>query len=72
MPFEKDKSAAISQFRQETGRGVSEAINPLVRRGFMDFPRAVSFKQQTYPLGLKMDVSNVCKTLEQLEGRSFR
>ena len=71
VQFDKDTSAAISQFRQETGLGVSEAINHLVRRGLMNFPKAVPFNQPTHPLGLKIDVSNVAEALERLEGPSF-
>lgn len=72
VQFEEDTSAAINQFRRETGLGVSEAINHLVRRGLMNLPKAGRFKQQTHPLGLKIDVSNVAEALEQLEGPSFR
>ena len=71
VQFDKDTSAAINQFRRKTGLGVSEAINHLVRRGLIDFPKAVPFTQQTYPLGLRIDVSNVAEALEQLEGPSF-
>lgn len=72
VQFDKDTSAAINRFRRETGLGVSEAINHLVRRGLIDVPKAVPFEQQTYPLGLKIDVSNVAEALETLEGPSFR
>lgn len=71
VQFDKDTTAAISQFRRETGLGVSEAVNHLVRRGLMNFPEAVPFRQPTYPLGLKIDVSNVAEALDQLEGPSF-
>ena len=71
VQFDKDTSAAINQLRRETGLGVSEAVNHLVRRGLLNRPPAVSFSQPTYPLGLKIDVANVAEALEQLEGPSF-
>lgn len=72
VQFDEDTSAAINRFRRETGLGVSEAINHLVRRGLLDFLRVGPFKQQTYPLGLRIDASNVTEAVEQLEGPSFR
>ena len=71
VQFDKDTSAAVNQYRRETGLGVSEAINHLVRRGLKSVPKAVPFKQPTHPLGLKVDVSNVAEALERLEGPSF-
>lgn len=52
--------------------GLSEAVNHLVRRGMLDPPQNTSFKQRTYPLGLKIDVSNVAEAIDLLEGQHSR
>ncbi len=72
IQFDDDTAAAMLRFRRETGMGVSEAVNHLVRRGLTDRPRGVPFRQRTHPMGLRIDVSNVAEALERLEGPSFR
>jgi len=72
VQFDHDTSSAIARIRQETGMGLSEAVNHLVRRGMLDRPQNTSFKQRTYPLGLKIDVSNVAEAIDLLEGQHSR
>lgn len=72
VKFDEDTTAAIARIREEKGMGVSEAINHLVRRGLAVPATTAPFRQQTYPLGIKIDISNVAEALEQLEGPSFR
>ena len=72
IELDEDTAAAIARFREDTGLGVSAAINHLVLRG-LEGPRTTSpFQQHTYPLGIKIDVSNVTAALERLEGPGFR
>lgn len=72
VQFDPDTGAAIARVRQETGMGLSEAVNHLVRRGILDQPRNTRFKQRTYPLGLKIDVSNIAEAIDLLEGPHSR
>lgn len=71
--FEPDTAAAVEALRREQGVGVSEAVNALIRRGLLTRePTDAPFEQRTYPLGLKIDVSNVADALEVLEGSAAR
>ena len=72
IEFQKDTAAAIRRLRRETGMGVSEAVNELIRRGLLARHEAVPFVQKTHALGLKIDVSNVAEALEVLEGPDAR
>lgn len=60
--------AAIEELRRETGIGVSEAVNQLIRRGLLPREARPRFRQETHKLGLKIDVSNVAEALEIAEG----
>lgn len=72
VEFEKDTASAIQKLRRQTGMGVSEAVNELIRRGLLARTDAVPFVQKTHPLGLRIDVSNVAEALEVLEGPNAR
>lgn len=72
VQFDPDTVAAIARVRHETGMGLSEAVNHLVRRGILDRPQNTRFKQRTYPLGLKIDVSDVAEAIDLLEGPHSR
>jgi hypothetical protein len=71
VELDKDAEKAVQQLRNE-GRGVSEAVNELIRRGLVAREHASPFVQRTRRLGLKIDVSNVADTLEVLEGPDAR
>ncbi len=68
VEFDDDTSAAIEHLRREAGVGVSEAVNQLIRRGLLPRPERARFQQQTRPLGLKIDISNVADAIDVLEG----
>jgi hypothetical protein len=68
VEFDPDTMAAIDELRRETGMGVSEAVNLLVRRGLLPREARPRFRQETHKLGLKVDVSNVAEALEVAEG----
>lgn len=72
VEFEADTAKAIERLRREEGRGLSEAVNELIRRGLGASPPPRKFVQRTKPLGLKLDVSNVGEALEVLEGPDAR
>ncbi len=72
VEFDPDTSKAIEQLRSEQGRGVSEAVNELIRRGMIATPVRQPFVPRTSPLGLMIDVSNIADALDLLEGPEAR
>jgi hypothetical protein len=65
-----DVAAAVEKLRRERGIGLSAAVNELSRAGLAQPTDRKRFRQRTYNLGLKLDVSNVGDALETLEGPS--
>ncbi len=72
IEFDEDTAKAIDALRQESGVGVSQAVNELIRRGLHPRRDTEPFHQRTRPLGLRIDVSNVAAALEDLEGVQAR
>lgn len=70
--LDDDTAAAIQKLRREQGKGVSEAINELIRRGLRPPPVSERFVQRTHRLGAMIDVSNVADAIETLEGPAAR
>ena len=68
-----DVAAELQRLRRERAIGVSEALNELARAGMArkKKPRK-KFVQRTYPVGLKIDVTNIGEVLELLEGPEYR
>lgn len=67
VTLDSDVAAAVDQVRRERAVGVSEAVNELIRAGLRPRPQHVTFTQRTHALGLRVDVTNVAETLEQLD-----
>ncbi len=67
IELDDDTSRAVARLRQE-GRGVSEAVNELIRRGLAATPTSRPFVPKTSDLGVRIDVSDVAAALETLEG----
>lgn len=76
VEFDDDTAKAVTRLRKESGMGVSEAVNCLVRRGLLipdgNSQGAAPFVQQTHHLGLRIDVSNVADAVDLLEGPRAR
>ena len=72
MEFEDDTAQALAQLRSESGMGVSEAVNALVRRGLLADAPSERFVQQTHRLGIRIDVTNVADAIDLLEGHQAR
>ena len=72
MEFDDDTAQALAHLRRESGMGVSEAVNALVRRGLLTEVSSEPFVQQTRRLGIRIDVSNVAEAIDLLEGRETR
>ena len=62
-----DVAAAVEKARQERGLGLSEAVNDLVRAGLLPREPRPPFRQKTYNMGLKVDVSNIGEVLDMLD-----
>lgn len=67
-----DVTAAVEKLRRERGIGLSAAVNELARAGLTKSPPPRPFRQRTYKMGLKLDVSNIGEALETLEGPAAR
>lgn len=67
ITFSDDVTAAIEAHRRRTGKGVSEAVNDLVRAGLIDPGTDRPFVQETSPMGMRMNVDNIGEVLETLE-----
>jgi metal-responsive CopG/Arc/MetJ family transcriptional regulator len=67
-----DVAAAVDRLRRERSIGVSQAVNQLIRAALVDHPKQRRFVQKTHDLGLGIDVTNVWKAIEELEGPFHR
>lgn len=68
VTLEKDVAAAVERMRRERGLGLSEAINELARRGLVEEKRPRRpFRQKTYPMGARLDLTNIGRVLEELD-----
>lgn len=72
VELDDDTMKAVETLRREQDKGMSEAVNELIRRGLMASPSERPFVQRTRKLGLRVDVSNVADALEVLEGPDSR
>ena len=72
IEFDADTARVVEQVRAERGRGVSDAVNELIRRALMVPPDRPPFVPRTHALGLSIDVSNVADALDFLEGPETR
>ena len=72
VTFADDVSAAIDQFRRERALGLSDAVNELIRRGLVTSAPKQPFVQKTYPMGAKIDLTNIGEAMEIAEGPDWR
>jgi hypothetical protein len=72
VDLDADTAQAVQILRREKGRGVSEAVNELIRRGMLAEPRQQPFVPRSQRLGIRIDVSNVADALDLLEGPDAR
>ncbi|HPE13706.1 MAG: CopG family transcriptional regulator [Actinobacteria bacterium] len=72
VEFDADTAKAVERLRTEDGKGVSQAVNELIRRGMRAEPSRPAFVPESFKLGLKIDVSNVADALDILEGPDAR
>ena len=69
VTLDEDVAAEVERLRRESGLGLSEALNALARVGVHErrSRTRASFAQETEPLGLIGDVSNVGEVLALLD-----
>jgi hypothetical protein len=72
VELDADTAQAVQKLRHEKGRGVSDAVNELIRRGMLAEPRQQPFVPRSQKLGIRIDVSNVADALDLLEGPDAR
>jgi hypothetical protein len=72
ITLDPDVAAAVDQLRRKEGIGVSEALNRLARAALASKPARKPFKQRTFDLGLRIDVTNVAEAIEIAEGPMHR
>jgi hypothetical protein len=71
VELDRDTAQAVQALRKQ-GRGVSEAVNELIRRGMMAPRQEKPFVARPRRLGVRIDVSNVADALDLLEGPEAR
>lgn len=72
IELEPDTAEAVQALRREKGRGVSEAVNELIRQGMLAEPNRKPFVARSQRLGIQIDVSNVTDAIDLLEGPDAR
>lgn len=68
VSLDEDVAAAVQALRAERDVGLSEAVNDLIRAGLAVPRQRRRFAQRSFPMGARVDVSNVGDALETLEG----
>ncbi len=72
VDLDDDTAAEVQRLRREEHRGLSEAVNLLIRRGMRRSQDNAPFTPRTAKLGIQIDVSNIAEALEVLEGPTAR
>lgn len=72
IELEPDTAEAVRALREEKGRGVSQAVNELIRRGMLAGTDRQPFVARSQRLGIRIDISNVADALDLLEGPEAR
>jgi hypothetical protein len=72
VKFDADTAKAVADGVKRDGKGLSEVVNELIRRGMQATPGREPFVPMTTPLGLKIDVSNIADAIDLLEGPEAR
>ena len=72
VTFADDVAAAIDQLRRQQTLGLSDAVNELIRRGLVAQPSRKPYVQKSYPMGAKIDLTNIGEAMEIAEGPDWR
>lgn len=70
VDLKPDVVKALDQRRRQTGEGLSETVNALLRSALVDAPpRGRTFRQRSTDLGMRLDVRNIGDVLDALDER---
>ncbi len=73
ITFASDVAAAVERLQRERGRGVSDAVNELIRQGLTSPSRRPRFRQTASRMGEPvLPLDDVTGLLELLEGPASR
>jgi hypothetical protein len=73
VTFTSDVAAAVERLQRERGRGVSDAVNELIRRGLTSTGTRQQFRQGTSRMGEAiLPLDDVAELLEVLDGPASR
>ena len=68
-----DVAVAVEQLRRDRGRGISEVVNDLLRKGLAEQQPSPPFQQRVSDMGApSLDLDDVSGLLEALEGDDRR
>lgn len=68
VDLKPDVAKALQRRRQETGEGLSESVNELLRSALSATPeRKDVFRQRSAELGMRVDVRNIGEVLDLLD-----
>jgi hypothetical protein len=62
-----DVATEVARLRREKGLGLSEAVNELARAGLSARRAPYVYRQKTYDMGARVDLTNVADVLELLD-----
>jgi Arc/MetJ family transcription regulator len=68
VDLDDDAARAVEELRRVDGRGLSEAVNLLIRRGLTVQTPAAPYQHETRRMGARMDVTNIGEVLDVIEG----
>ncbi|HEX6403400.1 MAG TPA: ribbon-helix-helix protein, CopG family [Pseudonocardiaceae bacterium] len=72
VSLDDDVAAAVQRMRAERNIGLSEALNELARAGLSVPSPRTRFVQRTFPMGARIDPTNIADAVEFLEGPDHR
>lgn len=68
-----DVAAAVEALRKRQGRGISEVVNDVLRRGLAQQSPAATFRQRSSDMGTpRLAIDDVAGLLDALEGDDRR
>lgn len=73
VTFASDVAAAVARLQRERGRGVSDAVNELIRRGLANPDSRKRFRQKANAMGEPLlPLNDVAGLLDVLDGPASR
>lgn len=65
--LDDDVAAEVERLRREEGIGISEAVNRLIRSALVAKPPRKRYVNESWPVGMKIDVANIGEVLDLLD-----